>query len=333
MSALERLHAAIGWQPVARPGHPVLFINPRSGGGTAVRLSLEQRARDLGIEPVVLGPGDDLASLVADALGRGADALGAAGGDGSLATIAATACAHDLPFACVPAGTRNHFARDLGVLRHDVIGALAAFVEGLERRIDVGEANGSLFLDNVILGFYGDAIRSEGYRDARLPTLLATAREALGPRAPASGLVVVDDRGDEHRDPAVVLVANNPYALEHAVARETRAKLDSGRLGVVVLDRPAPHRIDRAWTATSLDVAAPGPVHAGRDGEALTLEPPLPFAIRPLALRVRISTRHPGASPSAQLEWLDPRARDPRPRSSGTRGRQVDLHGSAEPDP
>ena len=115
MSAGERLRAALGWKPVARPRRPVLFVNPRSGGGTAVRLALPQRARELGIEPIVLEPDHDLAALVADAVDRGADALGMAGGDGSMAVVAAAACAHDLPFACVPAGTRNHFARDLGV--------------------------------------------------------------------------------------------------------------------------------------------------------------------------------------------------------------------------
>ncbi len=183
----EQLRQALGWQPVARPVHPVLFINPRSGGGTAARLALADHARDLGVETIVLEPDHDLATLVVDAVDRGADALGMAGGDGSMAVVAAAACAHDLPFVCVPAGTRNHFALDLGVQRNDVVGALEAFTDGLERRIDLGEINGSVFLDNVVLGFYGDAVRQEGYRDARLRTMLASARDALGPRAPAPG--------------------------------------------------------------------------------------------------------------------------------------------------
>jgi diacylglycerol kinase family enzyme len=312
----DRLREAMGWRRVLRPQQPVLFINPRSGGGTAVRLSLARRARELGIEPVVLEPGQDLAALVADAVTRGADALGMAGGDGSMAVVAGAAAAHGLPFACVPAGTRNHFARDLGVLRHDVVGALEAFSTGLERSIDLGEVNGEPFVDNVVVGFYGDAIRREGYRDARLRTLVATAQDALGPRAPAPGVAVVDDRGDEHRDPALLLVSNNPYAVERAVAPSTRPRLDSGRLGVVVLDRPAPPRTDRAWTATAIEVTAEGAVHAGRDGEAVTLVPPLRFVIRPLALRVRIAARHPGASPSAQVASLDPRRRNLVPEAS-----------------
>jgi diacylglycerol kinase family enzyme len=313
-SPVVRSREAAGWQPVARPDRPVLFINPHSGGGTAVRLSLADRARELGIEPVVLQPGEDLAALVRHAVAGGADALGMAGGDGSLAVVAAAACAHDLPFVCVPAGTRNHFARDVGVLRRDVVGALEAFTDGLERRIDVGTVNGTAFLDNVIVGFYGDAIRREGYRDARLRTLVATAQQALGPRAPASGVAVIDDQGREHRDPAVVVVSNNPYAIDRAVARETRPRLDGGQLGVLVLGRPASRRTDRAWTTAALEIAASGPVHAGLDGEAVTLEPPLRVVIRPRALRVRICSRHPGASPAAQLGSLDPRR--PRPANS-----------------
>jgi diacylglycerol kinase family enzyme len=303
----ERLREAMGWRPVPRPKRPVLFINPRSGGGTAVRLSLDQRARELGIEPVMLEPGQDLAALVRDAIERGADAIGMAGGDGSMAVVAAAACAQGVPFACVPAGTRNHFARDLGVLRRDVVGALEAFTDGVERSIDLGEVNGRAFVDNVILGFYGDAIRRDEYRDARLRTLLAAAHDALGPRSPASGVTVRDDSGRDHRDPAVVLVSNNPYAVERKVARGTRPRLDTGRLGIVVLDRPAPRRGDRAWTATALEVSADGTLHAGLDGEAVTLVQPLLFSIRPRALRIRICARHPGASPSAQLTSLDPR--------------------------
>ena len=93
---------------------------------------------------------------------------------------------------CVPAGTRNHFARDLGVDRHDVVGSLDAFTDGVERRIDVAEVNGRLFLNNVSLGIYGDAVRRPAYRDAKVRTLLETADEVLGPGAPVPELRLVD---------------------------------------------------------------------------------------------------------------------------------------------
>ena len=106
-----------GWRAVDPPRRPVLFVNPRSGGGRAAQAELVERARERGIDALVLGPHQDLAALVDEAVADGADALGVAGGDGSLAVVAAAARAHGLPFVCVPAGTRNHFALDLGVDR------------------------------------------------------------------------------------------------------------------------------------------------------------------------------------------------------------------------
>jgi diacylglycerol kinase family enzyme len=274
------------------PQRPVLFVNPRSGGGKAARAGLAEQARGRGIEVILLGPDDDLAALVRDAAEGDADALGAAGGDGSLAVVAAAALAHALPFVCVPAGTRNHFALDVGVDRGDLVGSLDAFTDGVERRIDVAEVNGRLFLNNVSLGVYGDAVRQPTYRDAKARTLAQTAARVLGPSAPTAGLEVVDDRGRPHRDPAVVLVSNNPYSFEPPRSPGTRPSLDGGRLGVVVLERPAGGpSAARAWTARQLEVTATAPVHAGIDGEAVELGPPLRFVIRPGALRVRIASR------------------------------------------
>ena len=103
-----RTHA--DWRPVDPPRRPVLFVNLRSGDGTAARVGVAERARDVGIGAVVLAPGDSLVSLVRAAVESGADALGMAGGDGSLSVVAAAAASRGLPFICIPAGTRNHFA-------------------------------------------------------------------------------------------------------------------------------------------------------------------------------------------------------------------------------
>jgi diacylglycerol kinase family enzyme len=285
-----------------RPRRPVLFVNPKSGGGKATHAGLAERARELGVNVIVLRPDDDLAALVDDAVARGADALGAAGGDGSLAVVAAAALAHGLPFVCVPAGTRNHFALDVGVDRSDLVGSLGAFTEGVERRIDVAEVNGRLFLNNVSLGIYGDAVRQPAYRNAKARTLAQTAAQMLGPSAPAAGLELVDDGGRVHRDPAVVLVSNNPYSFDPPRAPGTRPALDSGQLGVLVLERPAAGQsAGRTWTAKQLEVIATASVHAGIDGEPVELDPPLRFVIRPGTLRVRISSSHAGVSRSARL--------------------------------
>ena len=304
---------------MAPPRQPVLFVNPRSGGGRAVRAGVVEQARERGIDGGrARKPGQRLRALVDEAVAGGADALGAAGGDGSQSAVAAAAAAHGLPFVCVPAGTRDHFARDLGVDRRDPVGALDAFTDGLERSIDVGEVNGRTFLNNVSLGIYAEAVHQAAYRDAKVRTLLATARARLGPSAEAPGLRLVDDLGREHAQLAVVLVSNGPYALERPSASGARPALDSGRLGVIVLDAPGdgPHPPGRSWTATRLEVRAPAPVHAGVNGEAVELTPPLAFVIRPAALRVRIAARDAGASASLPRPARAPARHAPGPLPS-----------------
>ena len=165
----------------AAPRRPVLFFNPRSGGGKAERFALAKEAAERGIEPIELKAGDDLEVLVRRAVERGADGLAMAGGDGSQAIVAAIAAEFGLPYACVPAGTRNHFALDLGVDRDYVVGALDAFVDGGERWVDLAEVNGRVFVNNVSLGLYADAVQRAGYREAKIRTMLNTVPNVVGP--------------------------------------------------------------------------------------------------------------------------------------------------------
>ena len=238
MSQPRQTASPEGWRPAGPARSPVLFVNPRSGGGAAARAGVAERARELGIEVIILDPGQSLTALAGAAAASGAGALGMAGGDGSLAEVAAVAAAHGLPFVCVPAGTRNHFALDLGVDRRDLTGALEAFTDGVERLIDVGDVNGRMFLNNVSLGVYGEAVRRPEYRDAKVRTLLQTAEQVAGPSGQATGLRLTDDAGREHRGVELVLVSNNPYALERPLPRGTRPALDSGQLGIVIIAPP-----------------------------------------------------------------------------------------------
>ena len=287
------------------PGDPVLFINPRSGDGAAARANLAQEAENRGIETVVLGEGEDLGRLVREAVGRGADGLAMAGGDGSQALVAAIAAERDLPYACIPAGTRNHFALDLGVDREDVAGALDAFVDGGERLVDLGEVNGRVFVNNVSLGVYANAVSQEGYREAKLRTLFDTLSATLGPEGEGQGLRWRDPDGVEQRSTALILVSNNAYRLGPTLGSGPRPRLDAGVLGLVDFHPPATDRREavrwRELSASEIEIRADGPVPVGIDGEALTLDPPLCFRSRPGALRVRIARKHPGASPSAAL--------------------------------
>ncbi len=310
--ALAASRAAVGMHvelpDAPAPQRPVLFFNPKSGGGKAERFAVDAEARARGIEPIELGPPWDLEALVREAVAGGADGLAMAGGDGSQAIVAAIAAELDLPYACVPAGTRNHFALDLGVDRDDVVGALDAFVDGGERRVDLAEVNGRVFVNNVSLGLYAEAVQREGYRDAKLRTLLDTVPDVLGPDGGELDMRWTGPGGHEHRAGGLVLVSNNRYRLGRAVGSGTRPRIDDGLLGIAVVGEPSgrgeggrlPQRPWRQWSAPDFEIDADGPVPAGIDGEALMLDPPLRFRIRPAVLRVRIARQHPGASPSAR---------------------------------
>ncbi len=293
-------------QAAVPPRRAVVVWNPRSGGGKAVSNNLAEEARARAIEPIELKPGDDLAQLVRDAVARGADGLAAAGGDGTQALVASIAAEHDLPFACIPAGTRNHFALDLGVDRDDVVGALDAFVTGGERRVDLAEVNGRVFVNNVSFGLYAEAVQREGYRDAKLRTILDTAPGVLAaqPDGKTAELGWRGPDGRAHESAAVILVSNNAYRLGRVVGSGMRPRMDAGELGLAVLQAPQAHgggRPWQQWSAPSFEVTASQPVPAGVDGEALVLDPPIRLVSRPRALRVRIAPQHPGASPSAGL--------------------------------
>jgi diacylglycerol kinase family enzyme len=289
----------------ARPTHPVLFYNPKSGGGKAERFDLATEAHARGIEPIELRRGDHLATIVGEAIGRGADALGMAGGDGSQAVVAAIAAERGLPYVCVPAGTRNHFALDLGVDRNDVVGALDAFTKGGERVVDLAEVNERVFVNNVSLGVYAEAVAQSSYRDAKLRTLADTVPAVLGPKGQALDLHWTRPDGRRYRTSAVVLVSNDPYRLGHTIGSGTRPRLDAGQLGIAVIgsqeDRGAASKRLEQWVAPSFEVGSDRTVAAGIDGEAVQLEPPLRFRTRPKALRALIAPQHPGASPSARM--------------------------------
>jgi diacylglycerol kinase family enzyme len=290
------------------PVRPVLFFNPKSGGGKAVRFKLADEARARGITPIELNPGSDLERLVRDAVAAGADALAMAGGDGSQAIVAAIAAERGLPYACIPSGTRNHFALDLGVDRNDVVGALDAFVDGGERTVDLAEVNGRVFVNNVSLGLYAEALQADGYREAKLRTILDTLPDVLGPDGEGLDLRWTGPGGSEHSSGAAILVSNNRYRLGKAVGSGTRPRIDDGLLGITVASEPTRgeggrrgQRPWREWSAPEFEVRAERPTAAGIDGEALVLEPPLRFRILPGVLRVRIARKHPGASPSLAM--------------------------------
>lgn len=305
--------------PVGVTGSGALIINLKSGGGKAERFDLAGEARRRGIEPIVLQPGDDLLELAESAIARGAEVIGMAGGDGSQALVATVAARHDIAHVCIPAGTRNHFALDLGLDRDDVVGALDAFTDGVERRIDLARVNDRVFVNNASLGVYAKVVQSEAYRDAKLGTWTDMLPDLLGPNAEEIDLEFTAPDGTVYKDAPLVLVSNNPYELTHFSGAGTRERIDTGLLGIVaarvrgtdVSKLVALELVGQAgrypgllsWSSPEFEVHSGGPVEIGLDGEALVLDPPLHFASLPGALRVRLP-RGAGLSPAARAVAL-----------------------------
>jgi len=311
LKALRVPGTAVG---AARQG--VLIMNLKSGGGKAEQFGLVDECRRRGIEPVVLQPGDDLLELAQTAIDRGADVIGMAGGDGSQALVASVAMRANIPLVCIPAGTRNHFALDLGLDREDGVGALDAFDEAVERRIDLAEVGGRVFVNNVSLGVYAKIVQSPEYRDAKRQTTASMLPELLGPDAEPFDLHFVGPDGSQHDGAQIIQVSNNPYVLTSLAGFGSRARLDTGELGIAAAeingapDIPTFIAAESAgrlegfggwteWTAPTFTVESGGPVEAGVDGEALQLDPPLVFRILPGAVRIRIPHSAPGYSPAA----------------------------------
>jgi diacylglycerol kinase family enzyme len=259
-----------------------LIVNPRSGTDSPTPEELRDAAESRGIRVHFLEDGDDLQEL---ARGSGAEVLGLASGDGSLAAVADVAIELDVPFVCVPFGTRNHFARDLGLDRDDPVAALAAFDSGEERRVDVGRVGDRLFLNNVSLGLYALLVHRREHHRRRREALARLRALALSVRH-RGRLQRFTINGKQVRV-RLVLVANNDYTLDLLSLGE-RERLDEGRLHLYV-----PHGLRRiTWeeqNCTELEIGSPLPrIRTAIDGEPVELDTPLQFRIEPRALRVLV---------------------------------------------
>jgi diacylglycerol kinase family enzyme len=301
-------------QPSAR--HPYLIMNPKSGGGKVEKFDLERRARALGAEVFVLGGSGpvDVAAVARQAVADGADLLGVAGGDGTQALVAGVAAEHDVPFVVISAGTRNHFALDLGLNREDPTTCLGALADGVELRVDLGLVNGQTFVNNASFGAYAEVVKTPAYRGDKVGTTLDLLPDLLQGHRGARLAAQTD--GTRIEAPQALLVSNNPYETEDIAGLGRRARLDGGVLGVVgVRVGSAGQAVGlflgtetdglRELTTERIDVAADAPrIPVGVDGEAVTMSTPVTCTVRPGALRVRVPRDRPGVpAPASRMNW------------------------------
>ncbi|HUZ38338.1 MAG TPA: diacylglycerol kinase family protein [Streptosporangiaceae bacterium] len=300
----------------APPEHAVLIMNPRSGGGKVAKFGLKDKAEALGAQVLLLeGPGTvDVAALARQAVAAGADLLGVAGGDGTQALVAGIAAEHGLPFLVISAGTRNHFALDLGLNRDDPATCLDALTDGEELRIDLGVIGDRIFVNNASFGAYAEVVRSPAYRDDKRGTTLQLLPDLLNgqtgtPLSARTGSVSITS-------PQALLVSNDPYQMGDIAGLGRRARLDTGTLGVIAVTvasaRQAVQLLRRGHgpglttlTADEIVVEADAPqIPVGIDGETVMMPTPVRCATRPAALRVRVPKNRPGVPPPRPaVDW------------------------------
>jgi diacylglycerol kinase family enzyme len=301
-------------EPPAR--HPYLIMNPKSGGGKVEKFDLKRKAEEIGAEVFLIGGSEpvDVAKVAREAVARGADLLGVAGGDGTQALVAGIAAEHGIPFVVISAGTRNHFALDLGLDREDPSSCLGALSDGVELRVDLGVINGQTFVNNASFGAYAEVVDTPAYRGDKLNTTLNLLPDLLQGQRGIRLSARTDDT--EIRSPQALLVANNPYGTGDIAGLSRRARLDAGLLGVIgVKVRNVQQAVDllrgrravgvRVLNTKKIEITADAPqIPVGVDGEALSMSTPVVCTISPGALRVWVPRDRPGVvAPKPPINW------------------------------
>ena len=296
--------------------HPYLIMNPRSGGGKVEKFDLKRKAEGLGAEVFLMSGPElvDVAEVARQAVAGGADLLGVAGGDGTQALIAGIAAEHGLPFIVISAGTRNHFALDLGLDREDPSACLDALSDGVELEVDLGRINGQVFVNNASFGAYAEVVETPSYRDDKLNTTLNLLPDLL--QGHRGARLCAQAESVEIMGPQALLVANNPYGTGDIAGLSRRARLDRGILGVVgVKVHSARQAVGllrgtrgtglRTLTTTRIEITADAPqIPVGVDGEAIMMSTPVTCTVSPGALRVRVPRNRPGVpAPKPVLNW------------------------------
>jgi diacylglycerol kinase family enzyme len=309
------------WRMPERPAeppaaHPYLIMNPMSGGGKVEKFGLARKAEKLGAEVFLMcGPEPtDVVKVAREAVTRGADLLGVAGGDGTQALVAEVAAEHGIPFLLITAGTRNHFALDLGLDRDDPAACLDALHDGVELRVDLGVIGDRTFVNNASFGAYAEVVQTPAYRGDKLKTTLDLLPDLL--RGHRGARLAASADGTQIRAPQALLVANNPYGTGDIAGLGRRARLDRGVLGVVGVTVSSARQaagLLRGVHATGLsvlettkiEITADSPqIPVGIDGEAVLMPTPVPCTIRPGVLRAWVPRDRPGVpAPKLPVSW------------------------------
>jgi diacylglycerol kinase family enzyme len=287
----------------------VVIVNASAGlgycGGWAA--ALEEKFRNQGAAPdiTLAQNGDQMIARAERALAEGASVVVAGGGDGTINAVASVLAGTETRLGVLPLGTLNHFAKDLKIpLELDA--AVANAVHGVDCKVDVGEVNGRIFLNNSSLGIYPDIVRDREQQQRQLGRgkwpAFGRAMFAALRRFPFLN-VRLKINGDEHlRRTPFVFIGNNEYL--QGLTMGARERLDTGKLCLYVAQKPtrlgllryAAHALfGKLHEARDFDVLSASSLtietrhhhlRVATDGEVTLMKPPLQYRSRASALHV-----------------------------------------------
>jgi diacylglycerol kinase family enzyme len=292
-------------------GYIAVVLNAASGNGTAPKAAerlkeiFAQAGREARI--TLASGGKEINAAMRHAVEAGCEALVVGGGDGTINSGASAVVGRAIPLGILPLGTLNHFAKDLGIPL-EVDEAAKVVLDGVVCKVDVGEVNGRIFLNNSSLGAYPAIVRlREKYQATLRGKWIAALWAGLTVlrRRPFMGVRIVAEGEAIVRRTPLVLVGNNEYRMSgiHAGSRESLAR---GRLALYVLNaEQRPGLLRLAWEVllkgaervkeVDLITVEEATVETRRhrlqvaaDGEVFTLDAPLSYRIKPGALRVYV---------------------------------------------
>lgn len=289
-----------------------VYVILNAGSGTGHNEALVQQVHGLFVSagiPAEVGlarGGAEIAAKVAEAIAQHADVIVAGGGDGTVSAVAAALAGGDIALGVLPLGTLNHFAKDLGLpLALDA--AVRQIAAGQRKRVDVGEVNGRVFINNSSLGLYPDIVHDREQQQKRIGRskwlALFWASVAAFRRFPFLSVRLIVDGHDHRRRTPFVFIGNNDYQMD-GFSIGSRQRLDGGRLSLYAAQRPGRMRllqlalralIGRLKQARDFDAllvtdfvveSRHRHLRVATDGETTVMKPPLRYRIRPASLTV-----------------------------------------------
>jgi YegS/Rv2252/BmrU family lipid kinase len=287
----------------------VMFFNPSSGAKTppAELAALEQAANDAGLEVVRVVPGLDCGALIRDRMREGLRLFVAAGGDGTINTVIQPLIHTDAIFGVIPAGTYNHFAKDLGIplsWRE----ALEVVINGVTKPVDTARINERFFVNNISMGLYPELVARREEKGRDYPRWKARLYAAFGTlqKYPHVAVTLDSEHHQEVIRTHVLMISNNSYDLSRLGIEAPRLALEEGRLSVywlphmprLALTRFVAHYLAgrvreapgfRSFRTSRIKVdSSKRQLHIGVDGEVVTMPTPLLITIAPQSLSVKV---------------------------------------------